>query len=111
MKNTNIMSREEIVSEIESEICPTEPDEMEDFETVPEPYLEPLPDSLAERTFTLVLDLDETLVHYKECGKSGKFYIRPFLNQFLKELSVYYEICIFTAAMQDYADWIINVLD
>lgn len=34
---------EEGLGEIESEICPTEPDEMEDFETEPAPYLDPLP--------------------------------------------------------------------
>ena len=32
--------------------------------------------------------------------------IRPGCNKFLKELSQYYEIVVFTAAMPDYADWI-----
>jgi len=58
-----------------------------------------------------VLDLDETLVHYKEIGKGGKFFIRPFVQKFLFEMNKYYEIAIFTAAMKDYADWIINILD
>ena len=31
--------------------------------------------------------------------------------KFLRELSKYYEICIFTAALKDYADFIINAID
>jgi CTD small phosphatase-like protein 2 len=37
--------------------------------------------------------------------------VRPYCNRFLSELSNFYEIVIFTAAMQDYADWIINGID
>jgi CTD small phosphatase-like protein 2 len=59
--------------------------------------------------YTLVLDLDETLVHFE--AKERKFKIRPNCITFLKTLSQYYEIVIFTAASQDYADWILDVLD
>lgn len=31
--------------------------------------------------------------------------------QFLEELSQIYEIVIFTAGMQEYADWVLNQLD
>ena len=50
-----------------------------------------------------MLDLDETLIHLKEEeGEEGSFcYFRPGANAFLKELSLYYEIVIFTAAMPD----------
>jgi len=37
--------------------------------------------------------------------------IRPGCNKFLKELSQYYEIVVFTAAMPDYADWIMDQID
>jgi len=37
--------------------------------------------------------------------------VRPFCNKFLTELSPLYEIVIFTAAMQDYADWIVDGID
>ena len=53
------------------------------------------------RTYTLVLDLDETLVHYFEVGNDGKFLVRPGVDTFLKEMSEIYELVIFTAAMQD----------
>jgi CTD small phosphatase-like protein 2 len=56
-----------------------------------------------------VLDLDETLVHFE--AKERKFKIRPNCITFLKNLSKIYEIVIFTAASQDYADWILDVLD
>jgi TFIIF-interacting CTD phosphatase-like protein len=51
--------------------------------------------------YTLVLDLDETLVHFEAAER--KFKIRPFCIGFLKTLSKMFEIVIFTAASQDYA--------
>lgn len=59
----------------------------------------------------MVLDLDETLVHYYEANGEGNYRIRPGCEKFLKEMSEFYEVCIFTAAMQDYADWVLNELD
>ena len=61
--------------------------------------------------YTLVLDLDETLVHYFEViiskiiifqiGSEGNFLVRPGCDKFLKEMSEIYEVVIFTSAMQD----------
>lgn len=64
-----------------------------------------------EKEFILVLDLDETLVHYKEENDEGKIYFRPYLDLFLKEMDKHYEIMIFTAALKEYADVIIDHLD
>jgi CTD small phosphatase-like protein 2 len=50
-------------------------------------------------------------VHYEDNGVTGQFYLRPFAQEFLDEMSKFYEIVIFTAALQDYADWILNRLD
>jgi TFIIF-interacting CTD phosphatase-like protein len=47
------------------------------------------------------LDLDETLVHYVEEGDSAFIQIRPGAEMFIEELAQYYELVIFTAAMQD----------
>ena len=74
--------------------------------TVQAPYL---PSKLANnKKYTLVLDLDETLIHYVEYSQGpngqeqgGNFLIRPGCHAFLKEMVQYYEIVIFTAAMQD----------
>lgn len=52
--------------------------------------------------YTLVLDLDETLIHYECDDRDGDYYlIRPGALKFLKELALYYEIVIFTAAMPE----------
>eukprot|EP00826_Nyctotherus_ovalis_P040406 TRINITY_DN3985_c0_g7_i1.p1 TRINITY_DN3985_c0_g7~~TRINITY_DN3985_c0_g7_i1.p1 ORF type:complete len:384 (-),score=23.42 TRINITY_DN3985_c0_g7_i1:280-1359(-) len=53
------------------------------------------------REYTLVLDLDETLAHYKETRGKGKLLMRPGVESFLKETSKCYEIVIFTAAMSE----------
>ena len=39
------------------------------------------------------------------------YMVRPGVNKFLTELSNYYEIVIFTAALKEYADWILNQID
>ncbi len=66
----------------------------------------------SKKKFTLVLDLDETLLHYMERGSTdesggtnatstegGVLNIRPGAEIFLKTLSQHYEVVIFTAAM------------
>jgi CTD small phosphatase-like protein 2 len=66
------------------------------------------------KMYTLVLDLDETLIHFQSGqadDEEGFYMIRPGCNKFLKELSQLYEIVVFTAAMPDYADWILNQID
>lgn len=69
------------------------------------PYLAP---KTATKEFTLVLDLDETLVHYVDQGESSYFLIRPGALEFLEEMAKFYEVIIFTAGMQDYADWVLD---
>ncbi|OMJ87694.1 hypothetical protein SteCoe_10538 [Stentor coeruleus] len=59
------------------------------------------------KPFTLVLDLDETLGHFD--GK--KFYIRPGCHDFLKGLSVFYELVLFTSAEETYANQAMKVVD
>lgn len=50
--------------------------------------------------YTLVLDLDETLVHYSEESGEAFILIRPGVALFLNGLQPWYEIIIFTAAVQ-----------
>lgn len=56
--------------------------------------------------YCLVLDLDETLVHYMEIGNEGTFLTRPGCDKFLTEMAEIYEIVIFTAAMQDVSKYL-----
>lgn len=78
------------------------------------PYLPPIDKAIIseEEVYTLVLDLDETLIHYECDDVDGDYYlIRPGAIKFLRELALYYEIVIFTAAMPEYADKILDNLD
>jgi len=61
------------------------------------------------KQYTLVLDIDETLVHF--VAKEKKFKLRPGCIQFLKDMSQYFEVVIFTAAAKDYADFVLNYID
>ena len=76
---------------------------------------------------TLVLDLDETLVHssfepvqdwdlilqVEIEGKEWNIYVlkRPGVDLFLKKMSILYEIVIYTASLQRYADPLLDWLD
>jgi len=37
--------------------------------------------------------------------------VRPGVENFLKEMSEYYELVVFTAGLQEYADWVLNEID
>lgn len=65
---------------------------------IQEPYVSKI---RKDREYTLVLDLDETLVHYVEEENAAFVQIRPDAELFLEEVSKYYEVVIFTAAMPD----------
>ncbi|KAG0761794.1 hypothetical protein G6F57_007555 [Rhizopus arrhizus] len=98
----------------------------------------PTPNSVALQYYkgkTLVLDLDETLVHsvrlgsetissvspsiiHKtievQCDKQSllyEVYKRPHVDFFLKTISQWYKIVIYTASMAEYADPVIDWLD
>ena len=77
---------------------------------------------------TLILDLDETLVHssmnpFHKCaditlplnfnGKRFFIYVlkRPFLEQFLTEMNLIYDIIIFTASLPEYSEPLLDIID
>ena len=64
------------------------------------PFLPKLDDK--KYKYTLVLDLDETLVHYVEEENSAYVQVRPHADEFLKILSKHFELVLFTAAEEDY---------
>ena len=72
------------------------------------PYLPPINQKYK---YTLVLDMDETLIHYFFTNVNGMLFVRPHCFEFLNELNDLYEIVTFTAGTKDYADNILNMID
>lgn len=77
---------------------------------------------------TLILDLDETLIHadfdnkftkhdhvvsfmYEDAEVTVPIFIRPGLNDFLQSVCELYEIFVFTASKKQYAEAVLNFLD
>jgi len=90
-----------------------------------QPILKPKRSSMPKNT--LVLDLDETLVH---CNTEGvgdydeRFSVRynsqdydvfmkkrPYLHDFLSEVSKWFEVVVFTASQKCYANTLLDVID
>ena len=61
------------------------------------------------KPYTLVLDLDETLVHVPK--GSNSIILRPGLREFLHSLLPFYELIIFTTGIKEYADQILNFIE
>ena len=77
---------------------------------IPVPYLK----NKSNKKYTLVLDLDETLIHFKgnpNDDTSGILQFRPYLSEFLACMKNFFELIVFTAATQDYADPIIDAIE
>ena len=72
------------------------------------PYL---PSINQKYKYTLVLDIDETLIHFSFTNIDGMLFIRPYCFEFLEELNDLYEIITFSAETQDYIDPILNIID
>jgi Dullard-like phosphatase family protein len=66
------------------------------------------------KKFTLVLDLDETLISFKlepNEENKGTIRFRPYLDSFLQKVREKYEIIVFTSGTQDYADPLIDAIE
>lgn len=71
-----------------------------------------LPPQDALTKYTLVLDLDETLVHSTFVDGDCSVAVRPGLEAFLHIVGALgFEVVVFTAALQDYADHVIGLID
>ena len=67
------------------------------------------------KKFTLVLDLDETLVQFridnKKLNKEKKVILRPGLFEFLNKAYSMFELVVWTVATKEYADSIIDLIE
>ena len=65
------------------------------------------------KKYSLILDLDETLVcvKFSKNNNKGIIHFRPGLFEFLDSLKPYYELISFTSATQSYAEPIINGIE
>ena len=84
--------------------------ENSDFKSEPAPYLH----TMNHKPYSLILDLDETLVHFKvnpENESEGVLKVRPGVMEFLDAVDKYYELIIFTCATQDYANLLIDAIE
>ena len=92
---------------------------MVSFMTCPSPYIL---EKRKNRKYTLVLDLDETLISAKIDAKSKvsgyRIRYRPFCQDFIVKMSKLYEIVIFTSSILCYAreaispfgEWVSHIL-
>ena len=87
------------------------PNNFTNLPKVTPPFLPALEGEARQSTYTLVLDLDETLIHNVEYGSDSYFLVRPGCVYFIELMAKFYEIVIFTAALQDYADQVIDQID
>ena len=64
------------------------------------------------KDYTLVLDLDETLIHFSiNAQNEGHLFFRPYLFHFLNSVSEYYELIIFTAGLKEYAKIVLDLIE
>ena len=68
----------------------------------------------AKKKYTLVIALDETLIHFKidniENNK-GIIQLRPGITEFFESIKPYYEIIIFSCGNKKYTDILVNSID
>ena len=67
-----------------------------------------------KKNFTLILDLDETLIKYQisdNFNNNGKIIFRPGLIKFLNKIFPFFDLIIWTIATQSYADKIIDNIE
>ncbi len=67
--------------------------------------------SKRKKKFTLILSLEETLIHLQEINYNQcSLKIRPYLFDFLESVKPYYELILFTSKTQYYTNPIMNII-
>ncbi|XP_052477984.1 uncharacterized protein LOC105775132 [Gossypium raimondii] len=117
-----------VILKREEEPISSEPNEERQAEVQVEKHQHLLPPLVSSKKRTVVLDLDETLVHSTTGtpppnydfmitptieGVTMNFYVlkRPGVDEFLEAISKKYEVVVFTAGLEQYASLLLDVLD
>lgn len=95
--------------------------------SLPPHRIPPLPTKSSSHRITLALDLDETLVHcsitpivkpnftfsvhFNNADYTVYVRTRPYMLHFLQSVAQWYEVVIFTASQQVYADKLLDIID
>lgn len=124
--DTDLVSEQEMLAEEQRLINQGGTGLLLDERGNPRPLLPP-PQGVAAQRKCLVLDLDETLVHssFKMVpnadfivpveidGVTHSVYVikRPGVDEFMRQMGELYEVVIFTASLNKYADPVIDILD
>jgi len=65
--------------------------------------------------YSLVLDLDETLIHIKKDNnpksKRKVMILRPNLHEFLSKMKKFYELILFSVGIPDYVDPLVDIIE
>jgi Dullard-like phosphatase family protein len=80
------------------------------FHSVKEPYIR----QPNNKRYALILDLEETILNFRlksENKGEGVLKLRPGLYEFLDAVQKFYEIILFTASSQDYAENLIDNIE
>jgi CTD small phosphatase-like protein 2 len=112
IEDINYFYREYILREINlgcSILASSYLKELKNFTPEKVPYIR----EINKKKFTLVLDLEETLVHFKieENYEEGILKLRPGVLKFLDQVSQYYELVLFSEASQEYSDLILEAFE
>lgn len=81
------------------------------YSSSPMYYLPPIE---SQYEYSLILDLDETLIHVKldkEENGRAKLIFRPFLFDFLSKMKKIYEIVLFTVSLPEYANKMVSYIE
>ena len=74
-----------------------------------------LPKINSSYKYTLVLDLDETLIHIERDmnskSKRKVMILRPYLHEFLSKMKKFYELILFSVGVPDYVDPLVDIIE
>lgn len=94
-----------------SDYKPTETNQISILDTDTENPLIPKLDEKNANKRTLVLDLDETLIHTFGLVSANSMKVRPGLNDFLESMSSTYELILWSVGIETYVKKVLKIID